>query len=184
MTKWKSTLEEIGQACVDWAIDTGECHLCETSVRGAHAEAHADGCPVGAYLASTNAVAPRDAVTRPDLPIVPERPSGVVPSGPASSPTRLVPSVNYSAMTKDELRAEWPKAIERHDGDACQAIIAAFEAIGPDLTKLDSLGFCARCEQAAPLSLWAAPAHGGNCPVCGATSAERSEAKRLKAGES
>ena len=77
MTKWKSTLEVIGQACVDWAIDTGECHLCETSVRGAHAEAHADGCPVGAYLASTNAVAPRDAVTRPDLSVVPVRAAGV-----------------------------------------------------------------------------------------------------------
>jgi hypothetical protein len=41
-------LAEMGTACIDWASDTDDCHLCQRSGDGAH---HPE-CPVGKFLAA------------------------------------------------------------------------------------------------------------------------------------
>ena len=43
-------LAEMGQACVDWFTDTGECHFCEPVVDPPGQQRHGDDCPVGAFL--------------------------------------------------------------------------------------------------------------------------------------
>ncbi len=46
-TSRKATLlVRIGQFCVDWTIDTVDCHMCERDEHGHHDEE----CPIGDYM--------------------------------------------------------------------------------------------------------------------------------------
>lgn len=44
-------LAELGQGCVDWAIDTDGCHMCERNDDGTHD----DDCPVGEFIREVKA---------------------------------------------------------------------------------------------------------------------------------
>lgn len=50
-TERLEALREMGQACVDWYLDTGECHFCEVITGpGGHTVHHDDDCPVDLFL--------------------------------------------------------------------------------------------------------------------------------------
>lgn len=49
MTKTEAAAQ-LSQACVDWAIDTGDCHFCGDYQRK---KVHDEDCPVREYLEAT-----------------------------------------------------------------------------------------------------------------------------------